>query len=288
MGRRVRSEIRLVDLPAAQRELAGLARLDRDGMYMAELCAQIRRPDFGLWWVSRPMTVLAAHEAAQIPAWDGVAVRPERAGLIAWQGGTGISFPVYTPGFREPRRVEAYGMLWWGSDGWARTQALVRTVDAARVGALLDGDTTSLLTPIIPPDPPLAPEGAGMAEEKRVADLWATSVILASVPKVGGVQRRRLDRPPGLPGRPRHAPRVNVAVLRESERAPQRPGDDDTRGDGRSWRLVERHPVRGHWRQQACGPNRALRRPVYVLPYMRGPEGAPVREAPRVNAWRRL
>lgn len=43
--------------------------------------------------------------------------------------------------------------------------------------------------------------------------------------------------------------------------------------------------VRGHWRQQACGPNHSERRPVFVLPYVKGPEDAPLKtSADRVFA----
>ena len=34
--------------------------------------------------------------------------------------------------------------------------------------------------------------------------------------------------------------------------------------------------VRGHWRQQPCGKGRAERRNIFVEPYWRGPEGAPI------------
>lgn len=37
--------------------------------------------------------------------------------------------------------------------------------------------------------------------------------------------------------------------------------------------------VRGHWRQQACGQGLAERRPVFVLPYVKGPDDKPLRAA---------
>lgn len=42
--------------------------------------------------------------------------------------------------------------------------------------------------------------------------------------------------------------------------------------------------VRGHWRQQACGPKRAERRPVYIEPHVAGPSEKP--EKPNVTRWR--
>lgn len=35
--------------------------------------------------------------------------------------------------------------------------------------------------------------------------------------------------------------------------------------------------VRGHWRNQACGPNRSERKHVFIEPYWKGPEGGPLR-----------
>lgn len=34
--------------------------------------------------------------------------------------------------------------------------------------------------------------------------------------------------------------------------------------------------VRGHWRMQPCGPGRALRRPTWVVPHVKGPDDAPL------------
>lgn len=46
--------------------------------------------------------------------------------------------------------------------------------------------------------------------------------------------------------------------------------------DASSGRTVTvRYAVRGHWRNQPYGPARALRRPVWVAPHVRGPDDAP-------------
>ena len=42
--------------------------------------------------------------------------------------------------------------------------------------------------------------------------------------------------------------------------------------------------VRGHWRQQACGPKRAERRPVYIEPHVAGP--ADKTDKPTVKRWK--
>jgi hypothetical protein len=59
-------------------------------------------------------------------------------------------------------------------------------------------------------------------------------------------------------------------------------------GDGsvdREW--LHRWIVRGHWRQQPCGPGGKDRRPTWIPPHMKGPEGAPLLGGEKVHAWRR-
>jgi hypothetical protein len=59
----------------------------------------------------------------------------------------------------------------------------------------------------------------------------------------------------------------------------------DSTGSGR--RYTKKWWVDGHWRQQACGPNRALRKPIWISPYIKGPEDAPLTATTRVTVWRR-
>ncbi|MEU6246119.1 hypothetical protein [Glycomyces sp. NPDC047010] len=46
--------------------------------------------------------------------------------------------------------------------------------------------------------------------------------------------------------------------------------------------LQHRVIVRGHWRHQACGPNRSERRLVWIDQHLRGPERAPIQGTERV------
>ena len=47
--------------------------------------------------------------------------------------------------------------------------------------------------------------------------------------------------------------------------------------------LTQRHWVRGHWRQQPCGPGRTQIKPVYIKPHLRGPDDTPIDDRPSVN-----
>lgn len=52
-------------------------------------------------------------------------------------------------------------------------------------------------------------------------------------------------------------------------------------------RYTHRWVVRGHWRDQACGPGLKERRRVWVPAYTKGPADAPLIEKETVFAWRR-
>lgn len=59
-------------------------------------------------------------------------------------------------------------------------------------------------------------------------------------------------------------------------------------GETREVHWTKRWLVRGHWRQQACGPQRSQRRPVFVQPHVKGPEDKPLEVSPEVvKVWRR-
>lgn len=43
--------------------------------------------------------------------------------------------------------------------------------------------------------------------------------------------------------------------------------------------------VSGHWRQQAYGPQRSLRKPLWIAPHIKGPSGKPLITTPKVHIW---
>jgi hypothetical protein len=75
--------------------------------------------------------------------------------------------------------------------------------------------------------------------------------------------------------------RVSIIELRRPMCPPreQHGSSSDRQHHHRWW-------VGGHWRQQACGPNHADRRPKWIAPYVKGPEGSPLMKD-RVHVWRR-
>lgn len=53
--------------------------------------------------------------------------------------------------------------------------------------------------------------------------------------------------------------------------------DGDEKDTGRSKVFHVRWVVRGHWRQQAVGPNHSEHKPVFIAPHVHGPQGAPLK-----------
>jgi hypothetical protein len=94
-----------------------------------------------------------------------------------------------------------------------------------------------------------------------------------TVERAPRAERRRAERK-GIPDRDVRVVRLRPA-LREARDAAA------PAGAGREYR--SRWVVRGHWRNQAYGAGRQLRRPVWVAPYLKGPEGAPLLGGDRVN-----
>jgi hypothetical protein len=75
-------------------------------------------------------------------------------------------------------------------------------------------------------------------------------------------------------------PKVRLVDIHKPKSAPS--------GQTRDVHWTKRWLVRGHWRQQAYGPGRTLRRPLYIQPFVKGPEDMPLEVSPEiVKVWRR-
>lgn len=106
--------------------------------------------------------------------------------------------------------------------------------------------------------------------------LWAVlndppSVTTVAEPPVKRAERRRAERLGTL--RP-------IKVVNLTKRATMSVSENPTSGP--SFRLRHRVIVRGHWRNQAYGPRRSLRRRIWVDEYVKGPDDAPLVVRPTV------
>jgi hypothetical protein len=73
----------------------------------------------------------------------------------------------------------------------------------------------------------------------------------------------------------RPLPDVRLVHLRASDRA--HTGTPQAESQPERAAPTQRVWVTGHWRNQPHGPGRTLRRPVYIHPFLRGPDNAPIK-----------
>lgn len=242
-----------------------------------------------LFWVQQDMAALAMHAGGQLAAarW-ATADRPSPCGLLYWQGGIGH---VDTDGVEIP--VEACA---WGP--YEGQIALWLLMSRSRLDAeMTERGVYTLQTDLVPPLIPI--RGAGVpvtSDPVSMADLdpalpqpvvaaLASSWLLMQQPLLIDRSRERADKPTarayvrdGLP-----SPEVTVVDLRRQYTPQDR--DPDAGGDGRHYR--HRWIVSGHWRDQAYGPGRSLRRQQWIPAHVKGPDGAPMLATETVNVWRR-
>lgn len=226
-----------------------------------------------LWWVRPDMARLAWDAAKTLP--EGTRLLeaiPAPKGILVWEGTPLVSGVLLTSKYQdEQRTAPIHGVTW---------EVTARGVE---VGTLIY-------------DPPGADELSHMpyltylyiGQLKKDLEAYLTATfLLATQPRIGQISRhnpkprRRRYIPPG-PGDINTG--VNLVALREN--AARLPTEEPSEGE-KKWGLSVRFMVRGHWRNQACGAKMGQRRPVYVAPYLKGPEDAPLKTSETVFVWRR-
>jgi len=268
-----------VGAPPSERVVARKAlRVQADRV--EEMARDVHRAS--LYWVSRDMTRLAAQAAPGLPPWTPLAALPCATGLLAW------ATPASTP------ESVSFG------DHGEKLHGATRTFDAALWTLRPEGLWVEILshvggTPpltgvlsirIANPDQPRTAEQdiAGTTEEEPAPELsiLASAWLLMGQPKVATVEQRSSVFPTGTKPQAEPDPvTVSIVDLRRVEHG-------EAEGRERTARRTyhRRWWVDGHWRQQACGPGRAHRRPVWIAPYVKGPDDAPLMQD-KVRVWRR-
>ena len=233
-----------------------------------------------LYWVSRDMTDLATSAAESLPEWSPAAAIPEPFGLLAWAKPAGVfDWPVPGGTERIPMPVDA--LCWGVREGAVSVSCAFRT---DRIADKLNPGLARL---------PLLSHPVGMwdleepvahrVEDGKVAPL----AVLGSAWLLMGQRRIVETRTIGGPGTAdtagalRDSPAVSLIELRR----PDRDGRDGGGDGGQRRRSEKRWWVSGHWRDARVGPKRALRRPVWISPYVKGDPEAELSE--RVTVWRR-
>jgi hypothetical protein len=235
-----------------------------------------------LYWVSRDMVDLATSAAETLPEWSPSAAIPEPIGLLAWAKPAGVfEWPVPGSAERVPMPVDA--MAWRARDGQVGVSCAFRS---DRLGGQLGPDIARL--PLLSHpigvwdlDEPV-PHRLGDGRKSALSVLGAAWLLMS---QVRFVETRTIRT--GAPGGPAAATEgeLAAAVSLIELRRPVRVGGDSDGDQGSRRKSDKRWWVAGHWRQQACGPKRALRKPVWISMHLKGDSEAEVSE--RVNVWRR-
>lgn len=240
-----------------------------------------------LYWVSADMAALAMSAGADLASarW-ATADRPAPYGLIVFDGGIGS---IDAQGVDIP--VEAIS---WGPDAGALSIALwmTRALLNERIAHLGTVDETKI-PPLIPISSYHLPVGAdpepfaGLdpALPLPVVQALAATWLLMQQPNLTESRTERPDKAAARAlhraGRPAHG--VSIIDLRRA----YVPDGQEEHGESGGRRYLNRWVVRGHWRDQPHGPERALRRRQWIPAYIKGPDGAPLLAPERVNVWRR-
>lgn len=237
-----------------------------------------------LWFVGSAMCDLLAAAAPTMPPTPlSAPLVPDPAGLVIFQ--TPLA-GIDAEGSDRPVLVSAY---LWGPAIWQGVSLL---------GVTVYGPSSTSADPVVmwpvggltwrpgcTTDESEATEpsrAASMIEDRRLlAALWVLSqqpglaTSVRNVPQTRNRQKLRRNAPAPEP--------VRVVHLRHA------PAPDHDAPTGSDQRRTYRHrwAVSGHWRQQAYGRGWSERRPLYINPYLKGPEGAPIKTGQRVKAWTR-
>lgn len=255
-----------------------------------------------LYWISPNMTALTLAAAPGMPPF-----RPTAADLPAPYGLVYFAAPFAdadeTPlvdaamfddgSIRtfKPGRFSVCAATWgpWDYQGmWARggtwfTFYTLRQDDLPGLPLRLDNECVVAAGHDEPGEDPLLDEAtrqdgtaAWMHLVLTAFRLMATSRTASSTPQTPGRAFRRRAARAGVdrPGEPVQL--VDITTRPRTARAVD--GQD-----GRAYRV--RWIVSGHWRNQYY-PTRDAHRPRWIEPYVKGPEGAPLRTNERVTLWR--
>lgn len=268
---------------------AGIGRL-REQPAVAELVPQAEQDLAGiaksvLFWTARDMTDLAVSAAASLPEWSPAAAIPEEFGLIAWAKPVGtFDWPV--PGSTERVRMPVDLMAWGVRDSSVGISCAFRT---ERIAEQLNPGLARL---------PLMSHPVGMWDLEEPVDhrledgavsplsVLGAAWLLSQQPSIS--ERREIRSATGQSASKDDSGTDPDAVsIIELRRLRNSDGSLAERDSGSGRHYDKRFWVSAHWRQQACGPGRKLRKPVWISPFIKGPDGAPLADTTRVYVWRR-
>ena len=244
----------------------------------------------GLYWVSQDMAALAVSAGSQLAAarWDRPA-RPSDRGLILFDEGIGH---LDAQGVSIPVEACSWGPHPQGCVVWLLLSRARMLREMTRTDLQVIVDQVPPLVPVYGFVVPTGPdqEPVPMVDidphvPQTITSALAAAWLLMEQPTLVEARTERPDRAvrKAYARQNRPAPEVTLVDLRR-QFVPQQ--QDDV-GQERQRRYRHRFVVSGHWRNQAYGPERALRRQTWIPAYVKGPDGAPMLASEKVNVWRR-
>lgn len=225
-----------------------------------------------LTWLSSEFTTLAGAAATNLDLDEHpltVHDLPATDGMVVWADMV-APMPGRVPGYADVIAVS------WTQHGdtvivvpYAQVEQVIPTAEADLQELRRDA---GWLVPVAPPV--IVAFGAPLEADEWTTDLVrivASTWFLTAQPGVAEVQPVVLDKAlyKAYARARRPSPSVRLVDLRRRKRAAAVPG--------RTYSLTVRFMVDGHWRNQAYGPGRALRRRRYIWDYLKGPAGAPLK-----------
>ncbi|OWM07725.1 hypothetical protein B7435_07290 [Mycolicibacterium peregrinum] len=287
----VENHTRALDPDIAQSQSARLKRMqDKLSEVIDEMAAEaeaLRAAE--MYWVTRDMVDLVVDAAEGLPEWTPAIAAPSPNGLMCWAKPAG--HVPYGAALKYDLDVPWDAVFWR-----TRPDGVMQIVPASRLTKnqeLLEpfGVKTPLWaahTLVLDPEAIRSEEATGSSEAHRFVSVVGAAWLLMGQSGVAGT-RTIGDRAPATTDNsaaaktPTAASTVTLIDLR-------RPADNghDSKGKPTSGReFQQRWWVGPHWRQQPCGPGRTQRKPVFIAPYVKGPEDKPLVAKERVNVLRR-
>lgn len=237
-----------------------------------------------LFWVSRNMTEAVVSAAATLPEWTPAVAAPAPAGLLCWARPAGVC------NFAQAGGVStevAWDALWW----FTRADGVMQLTPASRLTKapelLAPYNVTSPLwsaqTVVLDPRAPRTEEFSGSPEAHQFVSILGAAWLLMGQPSFTDtrtVSAQTAERRTAGQERP-----TQMVTLIDINRPPasKHNGGQGNAGDGT---YDHRWWVRGYWRSQPYGPKNSQRRPQWIDPHIKGPDGTPLKTRDKVHVLR--
>lgn len=254
------------DLYWVSAEMTGLVIAAAESLPEPDLGRSLWPSDVGFMVFAEPLP-LPLTSLAEPPSLSAILWAPGSDGVrvICWS-----SYEETVKFFAAQMRaqeVEAGKVAFGANPGMAAYRALAASairenLNATELPVYLDGDL---------------PNDEGKVDQRITAYLSTAWLLLGQPLLVESTTE--LHHGGKVSGKRKPAP-VTIVDLRRVRHT-----DTPSGHSGRSY--DHRWVVRGHWRNQAWGKGRAERRPVWIAPYVKGPDDAPFVVTEKVNVWRR-